>query len=87
VREFVVSLRTGKRYTVRADRVALPDHQSLALVLRPDSPTGTPATMDHAVAVFDRRLVVSVVAVGHLVSEADEPEVVVADDPDDDIPF
>jgi len=86
VREFVVTLRTGKRYTIRADRVALLDHQSLALVLRPDTPTGTPATMEHAVAVFDRGLVVSVVAADHLVSEADVPDVIPAD-AGSDIPF
>jgi len=86
VREFVVTLRTGRRYTVRADQVALLDHQNLALVLRPDTPAGTPATTDNAVAVFDRGLVVSVVAADHIVAEADVPDVIPFD-PNADIPF
>ncbi|HYH66286.1 MAG TPA: hypothetical protein VD866_16460 [Urbifossiella sp.] len=82
--EFVVTLRTGKRYVVRADRVSLPDHDTLSLIVEPAPAIGGPG--DTAVAVFDRRIVTSVIAADHLVSEADEPEVV-SIDPDADIPF
>ncbi len=85
MREFVVSLRTGKKYTVRADRVGLPDHDTLTLVIEPPPAIGGPG--ETAVAVFDRRLVVSVVAADHLVAEADVPDVVAADDSDVNIPF
>ena len=84
MREFVVTLRTGKRYTVRADRVGLPDHDTLTLVVEPAPSIGAPT--ENAVAVFDRRLVVSAVAADHLIAEADEPDVV-AGDPASDIPF
>jgi hypothetical protein len=84
VREFVVTLRSGRRYVVRADRVALPDHDTLTLMVEPAPAVGGPG--ENAVAVFDRRQVVSVIAADHLVSEVDEPDVVAAD-PDSDIPF
>lgn len=74
MREFVVTLRSGKRYTVRADRVAFLDQQTVGLVADPDQP----------VAVFDRDRVVAVIAADHLVSEADEPDVV---DPSMNVPF
>jgi len=67
VREFVVTLHTGKRYTVRADRIAFLDQETVGLVLDPD---------DRAVAVFDRRQVITAVAADHLISEADVPDVV-----------
>jgi hypothetical protein len=84
VREFVVTLRTGRRYTVRADRVGLPDHDTLTLVVEPAPTIGGPG--ENTVAVFDRRLVVSVIAADSLVAEADVPDVV-ATDPGADIPF
>lgn len=74
MREFVVSLRTGKRYTVRADRVMLPDQDTLTLVVEPVPAIGGPG--ESVVAVFDRREVVCVVAADHLVNEADDPDVV-----------
>lgn len=85
MREFVVSLRTGKEYTVRADRLTLPDHNTLTLVVEPPPAIGAPT--EDVVAVFDRRLVVSVVAADHLAAEADGPDVIVEDDPDVNIPF
>jgi hypothetical protein len=83
VREFVVTLHSGKKYTVRADRVALIDHVTLALVVDPPPALGGPT--DNPVAVFDRHLVTCVIAADHLVGEADDPAVVA--DPNADIPF
>lgn len=66
MREFVVTLRCGVRFVVKAGRVVLLDRQFLALVVdRPDSsdPNGD------TVALFDRNQVAAVVAREHLVSE------------------
>jgi hypothetical protein len=84
VREFVVTLHSGKKYTVRADRFAFLDHETLGLVVDAAPTIGGPG--DTTVAVFDRRQVIVAVAADHLVSEADVPDVV-AVDPDADIPF
>ena len=84
MREFVVTLHSGKKYTVRADRVALIDPVTLALVVDPPPALGGPA--DNPVAVFDRNAVTCVIAADHLVGEADDPAVV-ALDPNADIPF
>ncbi|HEX4610021.1 MAG TPA: hypothetical protein VH092_17645 [Urbifossiella sp.] len=93
MREFVVTLRNGRRYTIRADRAAFLDGQTLGLVVQPNPAPGGPEAIDQAVAVFDRRLVASVIAADHLVSEGkaetiDPPWLVQRDgDPDSDIPF
>lgn len=84
MREFVVTLHSGKKYTVRADRLAFLDHETLGLVVDAAPPAG--GAGDTTVAVFDRRRVLVAVAADHLVSEADVPEVVAAD-PNADIPF
>ena len=92
MREFVVTLRDGRRYTVRADRLAILDHETLGLVADPSPAVGAGGPVDNAVAVFDRRLVASVIAVENLVSEGkaepvDPPWLVSRGDPDSDIPF
>jgi hypothetical protein len=81
VREFVVTLHSGKKYTVRADRVTLTDPTAYSLLI--DTP-GSPA--ETAVAVFGRGCITCVIAADHLVGEADVPDVVAAD-PNADIPF
>jgi hypothetical protein len=85
VREFVVSLRTGKKYTVRADRVTRPDHGAVALVVEPPPTIGGGG--ETTVAFFDRGEVVSVIAADHLVAEADVPDTPAVLDPNSDIPF
>jgi hypothetical protein len=87
MREFIVTLRCGVKFVVKAERVVLLDRQFLALaVSRPeaDDPNGD------TVALFDRSQVAAVVARDHLIlEERGEPLVgrftdVDADDP---IPF
>lgn len=64
MREFVVTLRCGLKFVVKAERVVLLDRQFLALVVpRDDDPNG------ETVALFDRSQVAAVVARDHLVSE------------------
>jgi hypothetical protein len=92
VREFVVTLRDGRRYTVRADRLALLDHETVGLIVDPSTAIGAGGPVDNAVAVFDRRLVASVIAVENLVSEGkaepvDPPWMVARGDPNSDVPF
>lgn len=82
MREFVVTLHTGKKLTVRADRIALIDPDTLGLVVEAVPTTGGPG--ESMVAVFDRRQVITAVAADHLVAESDEPAVV---DPNANIPF
>jgi hypothetical protein len=64
--EFVVTLRCGVKFVVKAERIVLLDRQFLALVVnRPDAddPNG------ETVALFDRGQVAAVVARDRLVSE------------------
>jgi len=67
MREFVVTLRCGLKFVVKADRVVLLDRQFLALVVAlpgdGDEPNG------ETVALFERAQVAAVVAKDHLVSE------------------
>lgn len=88
MREFVVTMHSGLRYTVRADRVRF-DSRYVSLVLaRPASLTDTEG--EDVVGLFEQRQVYSVVARDHLVSEEKGEPVdphFVADDPDSDIPF
>lgn len=90
MRNFVVTLRNGLRVTVRADRVARPDGQYLALVLAGSPSIADPNPDGDPVALFDNREVVSVVARENLVSEEKgepvEGPLVVRHD-DSDIPF
>jgi hypothetical protein len=66
MREFVVTLRCGLKFVVKAERVVLLDRQFLALVVNRDGDTdGNGET----VALFDRAQVAAVVARDHLVSE------------------
>jgi hypothetical protein len=66
MREFVVTLRCGVKFVVKAERVVLLDRQFLALVVsRPDAD----AAEGETVALFDRGQVAAVVARDHLVSE------------------
>ena len=85
MREFVVTLHTGKKYTVRADRVVILDQLTLALVLDSAPAIGGPSDPP-TVAMFARHNVISAIATDHLVGEADDPAVVAAD-PNADIPF
>lgn len=80
MREFVVTLRCGLKFVVRADRVVLLDRQFLALVVG-DADGDT-------VALFDRAQVAATVARDHLVSEErTDPIPGRGADPTDDIPF
>jgi hypothetical protein len=84
VRDFVVTLHSGKKYTVRDDRLAFLDHETLGLVI--DAAHAVVGRGDDTVAMFDRRVGVSAVAPDLLVGETVEPDVVKAV-PDADIPF
>ena len=68
MREFVVTLRCGVRFVVKASRVVLVDRQFLALVADRADANGDDATAD-TVALFDRSQVAAVVAKENLVSE------------------
>ena len=89
MREFVVTLRNGKRFTVRADRVKR-ESDNLAMVVAPPPTIGDLDPFEGVVALFDRRQVAVVIVRDHLVSEeqvdAIDPHYV-ADDPGSDIPF
>jgi hypothetical protein len=89
VREFVVTLRNGKRFTVRADRVKR-ESDYIALVVASPPAIGDLDPFEGVVALFDRRQVAVVVVRDHLVSEeqveALDPHYA-ADDPGSDIPF
>ena len=66
MREFVVTLRCGLKFVVKAERVVLLDRQFLALVVPRD---GESDANGEPVALFDRAQVAAVVARDHLVSE------------------
>ena len=63
MREFVVTLRCGVKFVVKAEQVILLDRQFLALIVRRDGED------NDTVALFDRGQVAAVVARDHLVSE------------------
>jgi hypothetical protein len=67
MREFVVILRSGVRYTVKAQRI-VSAHPYIALVLSTAPYVGEPSA-DDAVALFDRDQVLAVLSREHLVSE------------------
>jgi hypothetical protein len=66
MREFVVTLRCGLKFVVKAERVVLLDRQFLALVIPRE---GEFDANGETVALFDRAQVAAVVARDHLVSE------------------
>ncbi len=69
MREFVVTLRCGLRFVVKADRVVRLDAQYLALVLDRTPTIGDAEGSADTVALFERSQVAVVVAREHLVSE------------------
>jgi len=84
--EFIVTLRSGLRLTVKADRMVIADQQSLALVL--GRPVVGEDPLANAVALFERGQVALVVAREHLVSEEKgEPMPYVIGRDDSGIPF
>jgi hypothetical protein len=87
--EFVVTLRCGLKFVVKADRVVLLDRQFLALVLTLPGADGEAATNGETVALFERAQVAAVVAKDHLVSEERCDPIAGAYEIDgrDDIPF
>ena len=66
MREFVVTLRCGLKFVVKAERVVLLDRQFLALVIPRE---GDFDSNGETVALFDRNQVAAVVARDHLMSE------------------
>jgi hypothetical protein len=87
MREFVVTLQTGYRVTVRADRMVLPDyHANSHLRLVVDGGSAGDST-PLVVALFEGTAVASVVARDHLVSEDRVEPVQVIAKADGDIPF
>jgi hypothetical protein len=88
VREFLVTLRCGRRYVVKAERVKWAGGY-LALVTEPPS-VGDADPFAGVVAMFDGRQVAVVVIRDHLVSEEMGEPVDpdhVASDAQSDIPF
>lgn len=89
MREYIVTLRCGKRYTVKAERVR--SHADyLALVVAPEPAIGDLDPFDGVVALFEQRQVAVVVVRDHLISEEKCEPVdphFVASVPDTDIPF
>jgi hypothetical protein len=87
MREFIVTLRSGLRYTIKAERVAR-DGRYIALVVSPPALGSDP--FDGVVALFEQSQVAVVVARDNLVAE-DKGDPVdphyVADDADTDVPF
>jgi hypothetical protein len=79
---YIVSLRNGRRYTIRAEEVRLNLDCFIELVS-----AGTPDGAKQVVAVFDRNDVLSIISREHLVAEETAepaPHVVRHNDP---IPF
>ena len=84
MREFVVTLRCGLKFVVKADRVSITDRQFLALLVTlPDGPDLETA------ALFDRAQVFAVVAKDLLVSEVQSEPLAgyITRGDGDDIPF
>lgn len=84
MREFVVTLRCGLKFVVKADRVILLDRQFLALVTNRDDGEAEPS--GETVGMFDRGQVTAVIARDHLISE-EQTEPIPARNAGDDIPF
>lgn len=90
MREFIVTLRCGIRYTVKADRV---QHENgyVSLVVARVPTVGDPHPESEVIALFERSQVAVVVARENLVSEEKtEPMKLpyfVAADRDSDVPF
>jgi len=87
VREYTVTLRSGKRYTVKAERITR-DRGYVAFVVSTASIGTDP--LDGVVAMFDEKQVAVVVARDNLVSEEKGEPIdphYVADDGDSEIPF
>jgi hypothetical protein len=84
MRQFTVTLRSGHRVTVQADRVVRHDAQYIALILERPPSISDPSPQGDPVALFDSSEVVSVVSREHLISEEKgdpiEPSHVVRDD-------
>ncbi len=86
MREFMITLRSGKRYTVKADRVV---HNTRDLLLVNDR-AGTdskPDTEGDIIALFAREQVTMIVDRAQLVSEEKCDAFVVGTDDDCPIPF
>ncbi len=91
MREYVVTLRSGLRITVRADRVVLRDSQYVELAVSQEPSIGNFDAGGGTVALFDRGQLVTIVAREHLVGEVqgepvEGPDVVLPADSSD-IPF
>jgi hypothetical protein len=87
--EYVVTLRSGKRYTVKADRIRR-DSGYLALAVAPSAAIGEIDPFAGVVALFDEHQVAVVVVRDHLIAEENGPPVdphYVAADAGSDIPF
>ncbi|HSQ55599.1 MAG TPA: hypothetical protein VLM40_07620 [Gemmata sp.] len=89
MREFVVTLRCGKRYTVKADRLRREDGH-LMLVASQSSAIGDLDPFHGVIALFDERQVAVVIARDHLIAEEEGSPVdphYVASDGESNIPF
>jgi hypothetical protein len=69
MREYVVTLRCGLKFVVKADRVVRLDHQYLALVVDRPPTIGDADGVGDIVAMFERNQAAVIVARNHLVSE------------------
>ena len=74
MREFIVTLRGGRRLTIKADR-CVNEGLSIELVVdvAQDEPMFSSRPRTDLVAIFDRSEVVAVVATDHLTEEGFEP--------------
>ncbi len=68
MREFLITLWSGARYVVKADRVRI-EHPYLTLVLAPPPSITDPDPKGEVVALFEQRQVYLIVARDHLVAE------------------
>lgn len=88
MREFVVTLRSGRQVAVRADRLVEGDSGKTLLVLdAPDKTTASFGGHGEIVAVFDRDQLAWAVARDQLVSDEPPQAGVLVVGRDDDIPF